>query len=383
MGSGLAPVLRLNGVASFAELALMAEAFSQAQTIRKEYRDKPNDLMLVAMMGADHGWHMIRASQSYNVMDGTPSMTANAMRSIVMAAGHMIEYDITSERVIARGRRCDTGQEASAEFSMKEAHQAGLVKPRSGWEKYAEDMMLARATSRIVRRLFADVEYSAYTPDELGGELGAGDMGMSASLASAAAPALAPAPPPAPQEAAEVVEGVVVPPEAPEAVPVAQEAVSGDTEASVEQSSKWGSIRSTFHAALKGRYGAGADAVYQAILLVVEDQVRFGYGDSIEHDEVQHLAGKLAEGKLVCRSRKGIKNGLLLICGGEKSAALAQWEALGLEGILNEGAGLPQDRLVEMLAEAHSGVMPADEADPNERARERVAEARAELHGEG
>lgn len=64
------------------------------------------------------------------------------------------------------GKRCDNGDVAEASFTIEEAQRAGLAN-RDVWKKYTQDMLYARAMSRLSRRLFPDVIGEAYVQGEL------------------------------------------------------------------------------------------------------------------------------------------------------------------------------------------------------------------------
>ena len=51
--------------------------------------------------------------------------------------------------------------------TIEMARQAGLVKPRSNWEKTPTDMLCARCSSRLARLVAPDIVANVYTPDEL------------------------------------------------------------------------------------------------------------------------------------------------------------------------------------------------------------------------
>jgi hypothetical protein len=63
--------------------------------------------------------------------------------------------------------RADNRDAMEATFTMEMAQQAGLV-GKSNWKKHPDDMMWARAVSRLCRRLFADCFAGAsYVPEEV------------------------------------------------------------------------------------------------------------------------------------------------------------------------------------------------------------------------
>jgi hypothetical protein len=86
---------------------------------------------------------------------------------MIRRAGHSIVVkQCDASKCIIEGKRCDTGDTFSAQFTIEDAAKAGLTS-RSNWKSYAEDMLYARAMSRLARRLFPDVIGSAYVEGEI------------------------------------------------------------------------------------------------------------------------------------------------------------------------------------------------------------------------
>jgi hypothetical protein len=102
-----------------------------------------------------------------NVM-GKIQMSPEMMMSLIRGKGHKIEILEDSDVVCKiRGTRKDTGETYTSSYSIGEAQTAGLVKPNSGWAKNPSDMLFARASGRLKRRLFPDVATKAYCEGEL------------------------------------------------------------------------------------------------------------------------------------------------------------------------------------------------------------------------
>ncbi len=102
-----------------------------------------------------------------NVM-GKIQMSPEMMMSLIRGKGHKIEILEDSDVICKiRGTRKDTGETYTSSYSIGEAQTAGLIKPNSGWSKNPSDMLFARASGRLKRRLFPDVATKAYCEGEL------------------------------------------------------------------------------------------------------------------------------------------------------------------------------------------------------------------------
>lgn len=106
-----------------------------------------------------------------NIIKGKVEVSARMMNAMIRRAGHNLTVkEISDEKCVVRGRRGDNGDEMEASFSMEDARRADLLKGGSGWQKFPQDMLFARAMSRLARRLFSDVIGMAYVEGEISGE---------------------------------------------------------------------------------------------------------------------------------------------------------------------------------------------------------------------
>lgn len=165
-----------------AALAL-AERLAMTTFVPSSFRGKPHEVLAAMLTGRELGIGPMQALQTINVIDGRPTASPELMRALIRRAGHELRVEASSTACSVWGKRADTGEEAVATFTLEDAARAGLCQIRDGrayarsgrgnplpWETYTEDLLVARATSRLARRLFADVISGvSYTPEELRG----------------------------------------------------------------------------------------------------------------------------------------------------------------------------------------------------------------------
>jgi hypothetical protein len=90
----------------------------------------------------------------------------------VRQAGHSVTIENGAGSATAIGKRCDTGDEHTATFTLDDAEAAGLA-GKKNWKQYQESMLTWRAVSKLCRNLFSDVVLGAgYVPEELGADVG-------------------------------------------------------------------------------------------------------------------------------------------------------------------------------------------------------------------
>ena len=103
----------------------------------------------------------------YHLIEGKPSMRADAMLADYRGFGGKCEW-------LSLG---DDGQEAKARFTLREnslvigytidhAKAAGLVKPKSSWEKDPGSMLRARCISKAMRIVAPEVVTGIYAPED-------------------------------------------------------------------------------------------------------------------------------------------------------------------------------------------------------------------------
>lgn len=179
------PLDVLPGAERWQQLVAIGEFIAKSGLCPKELRQKPRDVTIVLLAANDLGISITQAIDHVHVIHGRKGMSADLMRALARRDGHSIRIDPASNREFAtvHGTRIDSGDEESATFTIEEAVHAGLctidadgnVRSRSKdgekkpWESYTADMLIARATSRLCRRLFSDcIGGVSYTPEELG-----------------------------------------------------------------------------------------------------------------------------------------------------------------------------------------------------------------------
>lgn len=164
------------------ELAMLSDRISKTAMVPTNLRGKPDEILAVLMYGVEVGLPPMSSLQMIDNIQGRPSLNAQGMRALILGAGH--EFTITestTEKAVAVARRKDETITVSCEYTIAEARQAGLTN-KDTWKKGPADMLVARVTTRMARRKFADVVLGlGYEPHELNDgprvSLGAIDVG--------------------------------------------------------------------------------------------------------------------------------------------------------------------------------------------------------------
>ena len=147
----------------------MCQVLSKSDLVPKSYRGKAENVFLAYIAGQPFGWDVTMSMRSFHIIEGTPSLKPEIQLALVRQAGHSVSVKTSSvDAVILLGKRQDTGDVAEVGYTLEDAKRAGLI-GKGNWKTYPEDMLFARAVSRLCRRLFQDVLLGcAYVPEELG-----------------------------------------------------------------------------------------------------------------------------------------------------------------------------------------------------------------------
>jgi hypothetical protein len=148
---------------------------------------------------------------------GTPALTAQALRAVVQANGHTVWIEKSSDtEAVARGRRKGEDVTHESRWTIKRAERLGLTN-KDNWRKQPEAMLIARATSEICRLVASDAILGVgYSVEELTDDAPAAPPKTVRRTVNAEGPPAIEAAEPTPVEVvAEVLGGEVIEPDAP------------------------------------------------------------------------------------------------------------------------------------------------------------------------
>lgn len=149
--------------------AQVATTLNDTDFVPKDYRRKKQAIMACLAYGHEIGLGPMQALQGIDVISGKPTLKPEAMRAMILGAGHsLVRVESTDESCTFRGKRRDNGDEETVTFTIEQARRLGLT-DKDNWRKQPKAMLTARCTGEIARSLFPDVIRGAsYTPEEMG-----------------------------------------------------------------------------------------------------------------------------------------------------------------------------------------------------------------------
>ncbi|MBM4522491.1 hypothetical protein GS462_21670 [Rhodococcus hoagii] len=146
----------------------LGSALAGTDMVPRDYKGKPDNATAAILYGAELGLSAIQSLQNVFIVHGKPAMYARTMVALAINAGHQVgEIASSAESVTWFGKRGDTGQEFTAEWTIDRAKQAEYLS-NALYKKQPVEMLRAKAQTEVCRTLFADVLLGmAYSVEDL------------------------------------------------------------------------------------------------------------------------------------------------------------------------------------------------------------------------
>jgi hypothetical protein len=137
----------------FMRTAEVAKVLARTAFVPDAMRGQPEDIAAAMMRSLELGIDPLDGLANLHVIKGKVGYSAEFMRRRILEAGHEFEFlEQTDERCKIRGRRNATGEWQTVVFTAENARKAKI-----NLGEYPADKLVARASSRLCRRVFPDV----------------------------------------------------------------------------------------------------------------------------------------------------------------------------------------------------------------------------------
>jgi hypothetical protein len=146
----------------------IAQALSTTSFVPASMKNKPDEITGAILFGRELGMDPMTALQTINVIQGRPTLTANAMRGLAMASGVRFRLDETTEtRCTMSAIAPGAAEWTTVTWTIDQARKLDLTK-KDNWKNQPGTMLIARATSQLCRFVAANVLIGApYSSEEL------------------------------------------------------------------------------------------------------------------------------------------------------------------------------------------------------------------------
>jgi hypothetical protein len=149
------------------DVVRLAQQIAGTEFVPKGIRDSIPATAAAMLYGREVGLPPMTALTQIHVIEGRPGLSAEAMRALVLAAGHDLAFeDMTGASCTVKGRRSGSATWTSLTWTIDMGRAAGLLH-KDNWKRYPRSMLIARATADLCRLLFPDVIHGFRAIEEL------------------------------------------------------------------------------------------------------------------------------------------------------------------------------------------------------------------------
>ena len=149
-------------------VADLSRKIADTDFVPSVYRGNTAAIAATVLYGRELGLPPMTALAAVDPIKGTPSLSAEAMRALIFAAGHDLRFvESTATRCIIEGRR--KGQESwtRVAYTMDEAKTSGDAAKNQQYRTRPAEMLVARCTTRIGRMMFPECLGGFPSPEEV------------------------------------------------------------------------------------------------------------------------------------------------------------------------------------------------------------------------
>jgi hypothetical protein len=125
----------------------------------------PDQAMALMLIAQAEGLHPAIAARDYHVINGRPTLKADAMLARFQTAGGSVRWGEYTDRRVVGTFSHPQGGSVEIEWTLDMAITAGLTKNPT-WKSYPRQMLRARCVSEGIRTVFPGVVVGTYTPEE-------------------------------------------------------------------------------------------------------------------------------------------------------------------------------------------------------------------------
>lgn len=153
----------MNAIVPLGDIERMALAVSKSNLFGVKTPEQAIALMLVAQA---EGMHPAIAATHYHVINGRPTLKADAMLSRFQAAGGTVNWKVYTDAEVTGTFSHPQGGRVDITWTVAQAQTAGLTKNPT-WRQYPRQMLRSRCISEGIRTVYPGVTVGVYTPEEV------------------------------------------------------------------------------------------------------------------------------------------------------------------------------------------------------------------------
>jgi hypothetical protein len=151
-----------SNIIPYADIERMALAISKSKLFGITDPNQAIALMLVAQA---EGMHPATAARDYHIVQGRPTLKADAMLARFITAGGSVKWSSYTDALVSATFSHPQGGTIEISWDMPRAKKAELG-GKGMWVKYPRQMLRARVISEGVRTVYPGIAVGIYTPEE-------------------------------------------------------------------------------------------------------------------------------------------------------------------------------------------------------------------------
>lgn len=143
---------------NFAEAQQMCGALARSGLVPKAYIERPENMIVTVMSGAEVGLPPMQSLRLYHILDDVPRLGAEGVRAIILASPscEYFEFVKSSDTEATWIGKRPGRPEKSVTWTIERAKRAGLAN-KANWQKSPEDMLNARASMQLGRLIWPEI----------------------------------------------------------------------------------------------------------------------------------------------------------------------------------------------------------------------------------
>jgi hypothetical protein len=157
-----------------ADIEKMAGAIAKSKMFGMKTTEEAFALMLIAQA---EGMHPAIAARDYHVIQGRPTLKADAMLARFQNAGGKVQWDVYTDAEVTGTFSHPSGGSLKLTWTFAQASKIGLT-GKDNWKNYPRAMLRARCISEGIRTVYPGCVVGTYTAEELEEIPKPKDMGM-------------------------------------------------------------------------------------------------------------------------------------------------------------------------------------------------------------
>lgn len=150
-------------VMSISDIEKMANAVAKSNLFGVKTPEQAMALMCIAQA---EGLHPAIAARDYHIIEGKPSLKADAMLARFQNAGGSVKWHSYTDDKVSASFAHPQGGEVEVTWDMPRAKQAGLAN-KNVWKQYPRQMLRARTISEGIKTVYPGATGNFYTPEEM------------------------------------------------------------------------------------------------------------------------------------------------------------------------------------------------------------------------